>query len=396
MKGKMTRSKFVVLRDLLSRRHIEREDEIDIALAALLASYHVALIGPPGTAKSMLAEDLCNSLVGTKFFDPGLMNKFTVPEEIFGPLNIPLLEQGVYEHIIEDMLPDADIAFLDEAFKANSAILNAMLKIMNERKYKHGRTMIGVPLKTMFVASNELPEGEELGALFDRFQFRKVVEYIRSPAQFMEMLDANSTDELPKITLDELNEAQDEVNDVEVPNHVKETLVEIRADLNMEGIIPSDRRFKQALKALQAQAWLSERDVVTDDDFGILVHMLWNAPQEYKRVARVILDHTNPLDRRAMEILDLADEIAGQYHHAMQEARQKNLNPREVLTKEGLEWFARCKTLADEVKKLAREARRLQKPINRIKQARDRVVQVAQDVGGNTIGMDTLNVDLGG
>ena len=106
--------------------------------------------------------------------------------------------------MIEGSIVEADIAFLDEAFKASPAILNKMLRLMNEREYKHGRNIIKVPLKTMFVASNELPEGEELWAMFDRFHFRKVVELHPRTGNFIKMLQSTNDVELPHITLEEL------------------------------------------------------------------------------------------------------------------------------------------------------------------------------------------------
>lgn len=384
-------TKFGDLRQALLNRHLERNDEIEIALVAILARYHAVLIGPPGTAKSMLTRDLCNAFVGARYFEH-LMTKFTTPEEIFGPVNIAALEEGRYERVIEGMAPTAHIIFDDEVFKANSAILNTKLTLMNERIYKHGSETISVPLLSLFGASNELPEGEELGALFDRFQFRKTVEYIHEPGNFVKMLRTAPRAELPSLTLDELSAAQEAVQQVSIPDSVVDTLFDIRADLQMEGVVPSDRRFYQTQTALRAMAWLEGRDSVTDDDFRILQHMLWTTPQEIKRVSRVILTHTNPLDLQADEIIDMVDEIAGQLSAAILDAKQKGLNPKESLLKEGVEWFTKCKALSDDVKALQRKADAQGKNTNRISQARDRVMRVAREISRQTIGFDS---DLG-
>lgn len=386
------RSKFGELRDALLSRHLERYDEVEIALVAVLSRFSAVLIGPPGTAKSMLTRDLCNAFTGAVYFEH-LMNKFTTPEEVYGPVSIQALKDGQYLRNIEGMLPETHIAFLDEIFKSNSAILNANLQLMNERTYKHGRDLIDVPLISMFGASNELPDGEELVALFDRFQLRKRVEYIHEPANFVKMLGTPARATLPTMTLDDLYAAQEQVDLVKVPEGVIDTLYDIRADLSIEGIIPSDRRFYQTQKALRSMAWLDERDTVVDDDFRILQHMLWTNPIEIKRVSRIILTHTNPLDLKADEIIDMVDEIAGQLSAALMDVKAKGLRPQEALLKQGVEWFSKCKALSDEVKQLEQKAKKLQKNVNRIGQAKDRVARVAREISRQTIGFDSVEVD---
>ena len=383
-----TRDKFVELREGLNQRHFERYDEIDIALNAILSRFHFVLIGPPGTAKSMLIEDLTNVFDGDMF--KYLLTKYTTPEELFGPWDLNLLKQGKYERIVDGKLPDSEVAFLDEIFKANSAILNALLTAMNEREFDNGTQRIRIPLITVAGASNELPEGEELNAMFDRFHFRKVVDYIREPSNFMKMLQYDPADtQLPTITIQELHQAQADIKNVEVSKEITETVHAIRADLQLEGIIPSDRRFRQSLTVLRSHAWLDERDHVDDTDFTILQHMLWTQPQEQKPVSRVILTHTNPLELEAQEIIDLVDEIAHDLQQAVQKAKS---NPDEAqnLAKQGIEWFTRTKKLGENVKKLEQKAKRQNRNVPRITQARDRLVEVARAIGQQTIGLDTF------
>ena len=389
------RAKFSTLRELLTERHIERYDEVEISLVAVLCKYHAVLIGPPGTAKSMLSEDLVNAFGGATLFKY-LFTKFTTPEEVWGPYDLMLLKGGSYERILQGKLASAELAYIDEFFKANSAIQNTLLTGMNERQFDNGVERIDIPLNTVFAASNEMPEGEKLWALFDRFHIRKRVDYIHEPGNFVKMIKAKDGMPSLDLTMEDLKVAQDEVSKVEVGDSVYDTLVDIRSDMQMEGLIASDRRYRQSIKAMKATAWLHERDVVTDDDFRILEHMLWTSPEDIKRVSRIVLQHTNPLDQEANEIIDLADEIAGALTSALMDAKAKGVDSNTTLTKQGIEWFTRCRGLADRIKKLENKAEQLGRPMNRIEQAKDRVVRVAREVSKNTMGIDHMDLKFEG
>src|SRR6266852_5849804 len=176
------------IREELAQAFLERSEVIDGTLTALLAGQHVLLIGPPGTAKSMLADELCRRIEGANYFQ-WLLTKFSTPEEIFGAVSLSGLEHDDYRRVTSHKLPEAHIAFLDEIFKSNSSILNALLTIINERLFHNGRERVRVPLITMFGASNELPDEEELTALYDRFMLRFTVDYIVEEFRFLKILE---------------------------------------------------------------------------------------------------------------------------------------------------------------------------------------------------------------
>src|SRR5580692_669862 len=154
----------------LEQRFLGKDEVIRLLLAAAVAGEHAVLIGPPGTAKSALIRTFAR-LMHARYFEY-LLTRFTEPNEIFGPVDIAAFREGRYERRTEGMLPDAEIVFLDEVFKSNSAILNALLTLLNERRYTSGGKVMKSPLLSAFGASNEVPTDETLGAVFDRFLLR--------------------------------------------------------------------------------------------------------------------------------------------------------------------------------------------------------------------------------
>ena len=138
----------------------ERKQVIDGSLCSILAGEHVLLLGPPGTAKSALVRAIAQAFSGAYF--ERLLTKFSTPEELFGPISLKALEEDRFARVIQGKLPEAEFAFVDEIFKANSAILNSLLSLINERVFHNDGAPIRCPLVTLFGASNELPEGKEL------------------------------------------------------------------------------------------------------------------------------------------------------------------------------------------------------------------------------------------
>src|SRR6185295_5147484 len=146
---------------------VGRDEIVDLIALTVVAGEHLFLHGPPGTAKSALIRTFARAVQGNYF--EYMLTRFTEPNEIFGPIDIAKLRDGKVITVTTGMLPEAEFAFLDELFNANSAILSSLLTVLNERVYRRGAETHRLPLLSLFSASNHLPEDESLQALFDRF-----------------------------------------------------------------------------------------------------------------------------------------------------------------------------------------------------------------------------------
>jgi len=299
------------IRQALNSKFFEREKEVEGILVALLSKQHMLMIGPAGTAKSALSFELAEIVQGTEYFQ-WLLTRFSTPEEVFGPLSLKDLEQGVYKRNTATKMPEANLVFLDEIFKANSAILNSLLTLINERLFYNNGTPVKVPLMSVIAASNEYPEeGEGLEALFDRFLLRFELDYIADETNFVSMMKGTGQNQaMPSLTMDELIQLQFVTDMVTIPDEVYETLSEIRTNLRDEGICPSDRRFKQSLSVLQAKALINQRQVVKVDDIVILENVLWETVDQKDTVSSIIRNHSQDVVTQALySIQNEANEV---------------------------------------------------------------------------------------
>lgn len=275
--------------DELKSTFYERDELIEGALCALLTSNHVIIIGPPGTAKSQLANELCSRITGAEYFQ-WLLTKFTTPEEIFGSVSLKGLENDEYKRVTTHKLPEAHIAFLDEVFKSSSSILNSLLTVINERVYFNGTEKIDTPLITLFGASNELPTDEdELEALYDRFLVRFVVGYIEEDFRFLKMIQSGDRKgDITTFSLKELSKMQQMVDEVEIPQALFKILLRVRTELTTKGIVLSDRRYKSSVSLIKAKAFINRRATAGEEDIKILENVLWKDPSEIPEIKSTI------------------------------------------------------------------------------------------------------------
>ena len=359
------------VRDELQQMFLERAELIDGALAALLSAQHVMIVGPPGTAKSMLADELCRRIDGATYFQ-WLLTKFTTPEELFGAVSLKALETDDYRRVTTNKLPEAHIAFLDEVFKASSSILNAILTIINERLFHNGRQVTPVPLLTLFGASNELPEDDELLALYDRFLLRFVVGYINEDFRFLRMLQAKEPPERTTLTLEELRQLQAEAQALPIPTAVLRSLADVRRELQKKNIVASDRRYRQSLSLLQALAHVNGRQAVSEADLFFLEHVLWKEPSEQGEVRNVIHGLIHGYEDEVQELLFQTRELRD---YAEREWESKEQQARAVL-----EAHTKIRNILAKITEISQRAGETGRPMEKVETVRREIEAIRQEL----------------
>lgn len=270
----------------------EKDNILSMALLCAVAGESIFLLGPPGTAKSLVARRLKMVFKDAKSFEY-LMSRFSTPEEVFGPVSISKLKnEDKYERITKGFLPDATVVFLDEIWKAGPAIQNTLLTVINERIYKNGYETVMLPMKVLIAASNELPAEEQgLEALWDRFLVRMVSTCIVNEKTFFKMI---CQDKLPEVVIpsellitDELFMSwQSSIYNVKIPDDVCRIVSNIRKllkeeekkhnEIDLLDFYVSDRRWKKLFHLMRTSAWLNGRSYIDASDCVLLIHGLWN------------------------------------------------------------------------------------------------------------------------
>jgi MoxR-like ATPase len=259
---------------------VGRDEVIDLIALAAVAGEHLFLFGPPGTAKSAVIRQFASAVHG-RYFEY-LLTRFSEPNEIFGPIDLVRLREGTVATVITGMLPEAEFVFLDELFNANSAILNNLLTVLNERVYRRGSETHALPLLALFSASNRLPEDEALGALFDRFLLRCHVDQLPRDAM-PNLLGAGwALERNPQlqsgVSSDDLRELSGQIRDVDL-SAVRELYAEMVFKVRDVGVNLSDRRAVKILKLLAASSLLLGRTAVIPSDLWVLRYV-WDREEQ--------------------------------------------------------------------------------------------------------------------
>ena len=324
----------------------EKDEAIRLALLTAISGESIFFLGAPGCAKSMIARRIKEAFStsdkdGLKYFEY-LMNQFSTPEDIFGNISLKALngegenEKEEYKRLTEGFLPQADIAFLDEIWKASPAIQNTLLTIINERKFHNGSKVEDVPLKALFAASNELPaKNEGLEALYDRFILRLVVDFIQDEESFFEMIDdSNSTDFIISendknllISNEDLENWRKQIDKVKLSDAARDVISAIRKELTLQNESLSDedkkngelfevgdRRWKKIAHILKTSAFLNDRNEVDLMDCSLIENCIWGTEKQQKKakeiVEKCLKENGIPCDSAIEDIQEQIEEFA--------------------------------------------------------------------------------------
>jgi MoxR-like ATPase len=292
----------------MGAQFLDKQEIIRLMTVSAIAGEHMVIVGPPGTAKSAMI-DMFAKLIDARYFEY-LLTRFTEPNELFGPVDIAAFREGRYTRRLENMLPTAEIVFLDEIFKSNSAILNSLLHVINERKFQNGPEVVQVPLISLYAASNEVPNDDNLAAMFDRFLVRVLSDNLDS-YHFHELMkkgvslelrkmtgrsfiapgdpQGRTTGELrPVIAARELRQIQQNYDKfMAFPEEFLTKYKGLVFQIRSEGISVSDRRAVKLLKLFAASAVFDGRTRVHDGDFFILRH-IWNNLDQVELLEEIV------------------------------------------------------------------------------------------------------------
>ncbi|KAA0143048.1 AAA domain-containing protein [Gimesia chilikensis] len=314
----------------MKQTFVGKDEIIDLLGICLVARENLFLLGPPGTAKSALVQDLSRRIEGNIF--DYLLTRFTEPNEIFGPFDIRKLREGELITNTEGMLPEATFVFLDELLNANSAILNSLLMVLNERIFRRGRETRALPTLMVVGASNHLPEDSALGALFDRFLVRVRCDNVE-PDQLSQVLTAGWKMDVKReqtqgtMSIDEIRSLQNSLAQADF-SQVQSDYVALIHRMRKAGIDVSDRRAVKLQRLLAASAILSGRLKVNRTDFWIL-RSIWHTEEQIEILASLVND-----------AIDQADETEKQSGHPR--SRSADVPDPELLVRDIEQLEQRC------------------------------------------------------
>ena len=284
----------------------EREEAVNLALLSAVAGESIFLLGPPGVGKSLVARRLKYAFLDGVSFEY-LMSKFSTPDEIFGPISIKKLkEEDKYERLTDRYLPGANIVFLDEIWKAGSAIQNALLTILNEKIYRNGDEDMQVDIRGIITASNELPpKNANLAPIWDRFLLRLELGNIKQFSNFLTMItDVKDVyeDDIPtdlKFSNEELAQWHQTINQIQIGPEVLNTIQLVKIKLEEHNarvagvgtpIIVHDRRWKKIIRLMRTSAFLNGRAKVDLMDCFLMNHCLWGSPDQQQIILDILTD----------------------------------------------------------------------------------------------------------
>jgi len=330
----------IEIKNYLSSSFVGRDDVINGVMAGLISGEPTLLIGPPGTAKTSIIDTM-SKLINAKYFYY-LLTKFTEPEELLGPIDINALKNGEYKNITRGKLPDANIIFLDEIFKASSAIRNTLLDIMLNRRLPNGDKMLSLDILGIYSASNEISTDDEDRALYDRYPIKIFHRYIEKTLindlleHGIDLMDKNNVNK-PLIGIDEILYIQEEavkrVKEMKNDNGIFERYIDALSQLEENNVLLSDRRKIKLLKIASAFSILMNSNKITGNDISMALRYSADYEEDLPKIEASIID--SKLENNAQMINDaltLIEETKSCIENT-EDSINKNLPYNQVLDK---------------------------------------------------------------
>ncbi len=330
----------IEIKNYLSSSFVGRDDVINGVMAGLISGEPTLLIGPPGTAKTSIIDTM-SKLINAKYFYY-LLTKFTEPEELLGPIDINALKNGEYKNITRGKLPDANIIFLDEIFKASSAIRNTLLDIMLNRRLPNGDKMLSLDILGIYSASNEISTDDEDRALYDRYPIKIFHRYIEKTLindlleHGIDLMDKNNVNK-PLIGINEILYIQEEavkrVKAMKNDNGIFERYIDALSQLEENNVLLSDRRKIKLLKIASAFSILMNSNKITGNDISMALRYSADYEEDLPKIEASIID--SKLENNAQMINDaltLIEETKSCIENT-EDSINKNLPYNQVLDK---------------------------------------------------------------
>lgn len=378
-----------VVLDELSSVLYERRPALEALNLTLLSKEHGFLIGPPGTAKSMLCRGYFGRIDGAHYFET-VLSKTRPAEAVLGPYDIPKLrDEGSLHRKVNGFLPTANFAMLDEVGKMSPTLGHDLLAVVLERRLHQvngGRSWIDVPLYTFIGGSNEIPtnESEDAAALWDRILVRVPVDYIQEGGHFARLLVEDIDTSGTTIDFKELQDAIDNVvPSIKVTQDTVEAVMTLKEQLLQAEIVASDRRWRQCMKLLKAQAFMQGREQTDVDDLQVLRHALWDLPTQIKTVERLTIGISNPIAESALRLSDDVEEIA-------QGLRNLKGQSRTTIAEYCVEATAKLKRISVDLNAKKQECISSGKSVGKLEEVSDRIYAVKRMLYTDGLGMEEI------
>lgn len=388
------RNKVVAAKNEMKDLIKERDTTIDGAWVARVAQQHFLMLGPGGTAKSFLVRNLVERITGATLFERAFDESTDVSEVLGSPDIKAMVEQGKTRRVLDGTFATATDAFLDEFFNGNGVVLHSVMPGLNERIVHNNGMPVAIPLRSCFMGTNKLNADADQAALWDRVHHRHVVKYVQDRDNLADMVGSaiarlsvlgrgtgTNLTQQTTVTLEEMDQAFSESLGLDVDDVVMDTFLNIRDELQGNGVLVSDRRVVEGMAAVLANAWINGHEQVKVGDLDVLQHMWWSL-QEHAPTARgIILSATNPGEKAALDLLDELDKIRTEVKGAesLDEERKRRV---------GVEAVRNCDRLLREAQPLLDKARAAGASTARIQETIDRAESLKIEVGKAVFNLD--------